>query len=111
MTFGHATYLAILILWCLPILALQWAVAARALWAVRRLLLATTLLSGTFLSVADAVGIARGIWQIHAAGTTGILLLGHLPIEEALFYYLTAAMCAQGFAMLAFYFKPRGTPF
>ena len=110
--FGHATYLTILVLWCVPILALQWVVAARALWRVRRLLAATVLLCGSWLSFADGIAIARGIWQIQPAGTVGVHLLnGHLPLEEALFYYLTVAMCAQGFAMLAFRFKPKGTPF
>ena len=110
--FGHATYLVILLLWCLPILGLQWAVAGRALWRVRRLLVATVVVCGTWLSVADGIAIARGVWQIQPAGTVPIRLMGgHLPLEEALFYYLTVAMSAQGFAMLAFRFKPKGTPF
>jgi 15-cis-phytoene synthase/lycopene beta-cyclase len=111
MPFRQFSYFVILLLWCLPILALQWAVAGRALWRSRRVLAAAVLVCGTFLSLADRFAITRGIWQIHDSGTTGVRLLSHLPIEEALFYYLTAAMSAQGFLMLAFYFKPRGASF
>jgi lycopene beta-cyclase len=109
--FGKFSYLLILLLWSLPILVIQWIVAGRALWRARRLLVATTLLCGTFLSLADHFAISRGIWQIQEEGIVGWRLQGHLPLEEAMFFYLTAAMSAQGFVMLAFHFKPRDEPF
>ena len=111
MPFGKFSYLVILVLWCLPILAVQWALAGRALWRARRLLCVSILVCGTVLSLADRFAIARGIWQIHESGTVGVRVLSHLPLEEALFYYLTAAMSTQGFLMLALRFKPKGTPF
>jgi lycopene cyclase domain-containing protein len=85
-------------------------VAGRALWRARRLIAATVLVCGTFLSLADHLAIAKGIWQIQEEGITGLRLSGHLPLEEALFYYLTAAMTAQGFVMLAGHFRPKGVP-
>jgi lycopene cyclase domain-containing protein len=106
--FGRFTYLVILLGWALPILAVQWAVAGRALWRARRLLVATVLLCGTYLSTADHLAIAKGVWQIPPAGIVGVRFFRHLPLEEALFYYLTAAMSAQGFVMIAGHFKPRG---
>ncbi len=108
MPFGKYTYLVILFGWSLPILAIQWAVAGRALWRARRLIAAAVLLCGTFLSIADHLAIARGIWQIDPAGVVGIRFWQHLPLEEALFYYLTSAMSAQGFVMIAGHFKPKG---
>jgi lycopene beta-cyclase len=107
MPFGKFSYLLILLLWAAPILALQWVVAFRSLWRARRLLLATTLLCGTFLSLADHFAIAKGIWQIHDEGIIGWRLQGHLPLEEALFFYLTAAMSAQGFWMISEFFRER----
>lgn len=106
--FGKFSYLLILLLWVTPIFAIQWLMAGRALWRARRLLVATTLLCGTFLSLADHYAIARGIWQIQEAGIVGWRFRGHLPLEEALFFYLTSAMSAQGFVMLAYHFKPKG---
>ena len=105
--FGKFSYLLILTLWSLPILLVQWAVAGRALWRARRLLLATVALCSVYLSLADHFAIARGIWQIQEAGIVGLRFRGHLPLEEALFFFLTVTMSAQGFVMLAAHFRPR----
>ena len=107
MPFGKLSYLVILLLWSVPILLLQWAVAGRVLWAARRLILATFLLCGTYLSLADHFAIGRGIWQIHEEGILGWRLQGHLPLEEAMFFYLTVLMSAQGFVMVAGYFAKK----
>ena len=111
MPFGSNTYLIILTLWSLPILVLQWLVAGKALWRARRLLLASVVFCTLYLSVADGIAIARGIWQIHPDGVTGIRFGSHLPLEEALFYFLTVTMSAQGFIMIATHFKPKGERF
>ena len=107
MPFGKFSYLLILLLWAAPIVVIQWLVAGRALWRARRLIVAATLLCGTYLSLADHFAIARGIWQIQDAGIIGWRFQGHIPLEEALFFYLTSLMSAQGFVMLAAHFKPR----
>lgn len=111
MPFGKFSYLLILLLWSLPIIAVQWIVAGRVLWRSRRLLLATILLCGTYLSLADHFAISRGIWQIQEAGIVGWRLQGHLPLEEGMFFFLTVIMSAQGFLMLAYHFKPKGERF
>lgn len=111
MPFGSNTYLLILTFWSLPILILQWVVAGRALWRARRLLLVSISLCTVYLSAADGFAIARGIWQIHPDGVTGIRFGSHLPLEEALFYFLTVTMSAQGFVMIAAHFKPKGERF
>jgi lycopene cyclase domain-containing protein len=111
MPFGKYTYLLILLFWAIPVIAVQWAVAGRALWRARRLLGTTILVCGTYLSLADHFAIARGIWQIQEEGIIGWRLQGHLPLEEALFFFLTVIMSTQGFIMLAYHFKPRGERF
>lgn len=105
--FGKLSYLLILWLWALPVLAVQWVVARRSLWRARWLLLATLLLCGTYLSLADHFAIAKGIWQIQEEGIVGWRLQGHLPLEEAMFFYLTVAMSAQGFWMIAEHFREK----
>ncbi len=104
MPFGKYSYLVLLTLWALPIILIQWAVAGRALWQSRRLLAATVALCSTYLSLADHFAIARGIWQIREEGVLGLRFQGHLPLEEALFFFLTVVMCAQGFVMLSAHF-------
>jgi len=111
MPFGKFSYLLILLLWSLPIIAVQWVVAGRALWRARRLLVATVLLCGTYLSLADHFAISRGIWQIQEAGIVGWRFQGHLPLEEGMFFFLTVIMSAQGFVMLAYHYKPKGERF
>jgi lycopene cyclase domain-containing protein len=107
MPFGKYSYLLILTLWALPVIAIQWIVAGRALWRARRLLLATVVLCSVYLSLADHFAIARGIWQIQEAGILGLRFRGHLPLEEALFFFLTVVMSSQGFVMLAAHFRSR----
>ena len=105
MPFGKYSYLILLTLWALPIIGLQWAVAGRTLWRSRRLLAATVALCSVYLSLADHFAIARGIWQIREEGILGLRFQGHLPLEEALFFFLTVVMCAQGFVLLSVHFQ------
>ncbi|MDX1934586.1 MAG: lycopene cyclase domain-containing protein [Capsulimonadales bacterium] len=110
MPFGKLSYLIILCLWAMPILILQWIVAGKALWRERRLLVTVLLVCGTYLSLADHFAISRGIWQIREEGIIGWRLQGHLPLEEALFFFLTVAMSAQGFAMISEHFRTSVRP-
>jgi lycopene cyclase domain-containing protein len=91
---GHATYLVFELLWALPVLALQAIVGGRELVARGRVLVLAVLLPTIYLSIADSVAIAHGIWVIHGHRTTGFRL-GNLPIEEVIFFLLTNAMVAQ----------------
>jgi lycopene beta-cyclase len=91
---GHATYLVFELLWALPVLALQAIVGGRGLVARGRVLVVAVLLPTIYLSIADSVAIAHGIWLIHGDRTAG-LRLGNLPIEEVIFFLLTNAMVAQ----------------
>lgn len=92
------TYLPFLLAWALPVLALQWLAGGRYLWRERRRWPWVVLGLGGYLSLADAVAIAAGVWRFNAAALIGIWL-GPLPLEEALFYLLTAAMVVQGFVI------------
>ncbi len=104
MLFGKFSYLILLLAWALPIIIVQWMVAGRALWRERRRLAAGVALCSAYLALADHFAIARGIWQIPPAGILGLRFGGHLPLEEALFFFLTVVMSAQGFVMIAAHF-------
>lgn len=92
---GSVRYLGLLLVWIAPPLALQRAVAGDLLRGrvADRLLLALPV--ALWLCTADRLALADGIWAIAPTSSTGVLLLG-LPLEEALFFLLTAMLVADG---------------
>jgi len=109
---GHLYYLFHLVAWMGPIVALQWVIGWKILIANRRAILWPVALVGTYLIATDVVAVALGIWYfdpdlILAGAVTdqtpawiGFLAkpLG-VPLEEWLFFYLTALLCAQSFVL------------
>ena len=93
------TYLAITLTWALPAIAPQLAFGADILWHYRRLL-GTVILSGAgYLSAMDARAIGSGTWTIDPAQSTGILI-GILPVEEAVFFVVTVVLVSFGITLL-----------
>lgn len=92
--FGRLTYLALELLWALPVLALQLAVGHPELWRRRRAWLLATLIPTLYLCVADRVALGNGIWQIAPGRSTGVAIWG-LPVEEAVFFLVTNLMVVQ----------------
>jgi lycopene cyclase domain-containing protein len=103
----HWPYLPFLLVWALPVLALQWLAGGRYLWRARRLWPWVVLALGAYFSLADAVAIRVRIWSFDARALTGFYL-GPVPLEEALFYLLTAAMVVQGFVIAWLAWDERG---
>lgn len=102
----HGTYLAYELVWALPVIAVQWAVAGRELWRWRRLLGVAVLLATLYLGACDAFALGHGIWRVDPARVVG-LYAGPLPLEELVFYFVTNIMAAQGFVMIAGYLRER----
>ena len=96
---GPTYYLGAILAWAGPVLALQWAVGWRYLWAVRRRLAVTVFVPAAYLSAVDRVAIADGLWTIAPATTTGFAI-GGLPVEEALFFLVTTLFVCQGLVLL-----------
>ncbi|MCS6801820.1 MAG: lycopene cyclase domain-containing protein [Chloroflexota bacterium] len=96
---GRWTYLAFITVWAMPVILFQWWFAGRDLWAKRGPLALAVAAATLYLSAADAIAIARGIWRINPARTVG-LRLGPLPLEEALFFLVTNVMVAQTMVMV-----------
>jgi lycopene cyclase domain-containing protein len=88
------TYLALLLGWALPVIALHWAVGARELRARWRVLLIAVVVTTVYLTAADATAIGVGIWSISEELSVG-LRLGSVVFEEALFFLLTNVLVAQ----------------
>jgi lycopene cyclase domain-containing protein len=88
------TYLALLIGWAAPVIALHWLVGAPELRARLRLLAVAVLVPTAYLSLADSVAIGSGVWSISEELTLG-WRAGSLVFEEAIFFFLTNVLVAQ----------------
>lgn len=93
------TYLALEVGWLLLPVIPQMLVGADALWHHRRLVLAGLLPPWLYLCVADFIAIKDGTWMIDPSQTTGILIGGVLPIEEAIFFLLTNVLIVFGMVL------------
>jgi lycopene cyclase domain-containing protein len=91
----RGTYLGLILIWAAPVAGVQWAFAAAAIRRRAAEFAAAVLGVTLYLCVADAVAIRSGIWTIQPATSTGLTLLG-LPIEEAIFFFITNILIAQG---------------
>ena len=95
---SHGTYLGLILLWALPPIAIQLAFGADILWRQRRLLAALIAIVSLYLSMADSLAIQSGIWAIEPRQSTG-LLIGRLPVEEALFFLMTVTLLSFGMTL------------
>ena len=102
----HTAYLRYELLWALPVVFVQWAVAGRELWRWRRLLIVVVLLATLYLGACDAFALGHGIWRVDPARVVG-LYAGPLPLEEFVFYFVTNVMAAQGFVLIAGFLRER----
>jgi lycopene beta-cyclase len=91
-------YLSLILVWALPPVLIQIAYGGDILWHHRRLVGAVIIPLGLYLSVADSVALGAGIWAIDPQQSTGILL-GALPIEEALFFFATVILLTFGLTL------------
>ena len=95
----HWSYLPFLLVWALPIILVQWLLGGRYLWRERGFWPWIVLGLCIYFSLADAVAIQAGIWHCDTRSLMG-LWIGPVPIEEVLFYVLTATMIVQGFVII-----------
>eukprot|EP00746_Dinoflagellata_sp_MGD_P067589 gnl/MRDRNA2_/MRDRNA2_27902_c0_seq1.p1 gnl/MRDRNA2_/MRDRNA2_27902_c0~~gnl/MRDRNA2_/MRDRNA2_27902_c0_seq1.p1 ORF type:complete len:786 (+),score=101.17 gnl/MRDRNA2_/MRDRNA2_27902_c0_seq1:292-2358(+) len=90
-------YLGLILVWATPVLALQWAFGADALMAQKRVWRGPLLSVWIYLCIADRWAIRNGIWSLNPDLT--LPLLDVLPIEEALFFLVSATMCLWGLVL------------
>jgi len=88
-------YLGLILVWSMPILALQWAFGGDLLWSRGRVLAWAVALPTAWLWFADRLAIHWSIWWISTEKTLGWRPLG-LPIEEALFFLVASTLVAGG---------------
>lgn len=92
-------YLGLILSWAaFPLIGMTW-VGMQAMWPERHRVIVSIAVSTVYLWVADRIAIDAGIWFIARTTRTGLEPLG-LPLEEAVFFFVTNVLCAQGLAML-----------
>ncbi len=94
----HWPYMPFLLVWALPVIVVQWLVGGKCLWRERGQWMWIALGLCLYFTLADAVAIRADIWHFDTTSLIG-LWIGPVPIEEVLFYLLTATMLVQGFVL------------
>jgi lycopene cyclase domain-containing protein len=92
-----------LLFWTLPVIALQWCIAADLLAARWPLITVATTIIGAYLSCADVLAVRWNLWFFDEGQISGGRVLG-LPWEEIAFFFITSLLVAQSFVM----FTPTG---
>jgi lycopene cyclase domain-containing protein len=92
---GSFTYLVWLLAWSLPVLIGQWLAFPGFLARSAARWLPLSLALAAYFAAADAIGIATGVWDVEQGTILGVRIAGVLPLEEALFFFLTTLMVAQ----------------
>jgi lycopene cyclase domain-containing protein len=93
-------YLSLILTWALPPIGLQMAFGAEILFAERAKVALGLVPAPAFLCAADALAILEGIWTINLESSVGIFLGGILPLEEALFFFLTNTLIVSALILL-----------
>lgn len=57
-----------------------------------------------YLCVADAIAIKNEVWVISEATSTGVMI-GVLPVEEAVFFFVTNLLVVQGTLLAAHHLR------
>lgn len=91
-----------------PVLAGLWAYGGPHFAVLADRWLPVVAVVGTYLNVCDRFAIGDGIWHITEATSTGLHVAG-LPIEEAVFFYVTSLLSV--FSVLLFLHGDRIRPF
>ncbi len=94
------TYISIILFWALPAILPQILFGADILWRRRKLITLAILPLGLYLSFVDSLAIYSSTWTIASSQSTGILLGGILPLEEALFFFVTVTLVTFGLTLL-----------
>jgi putative membrane protein len=97
--FGGWNYLLLILVWAVPVVAGQGVLGSQAILTHWRTWLLSWLVPGVYLTVIDSIAIAGGTWKIAASQSLNVFVLGHVPIEEGVFFLITSVMVTQGVLM------------
>ena len=90
----EVTYLAMILGFGLPLLALEWAIGWREIRFEGRPIIATVVMATAYLGLADLAAIENGVWTINPDRTLG-LRAGGFVAEDWLLLLVVNTVVAQ----------------
>ncbi|WP_309384503.1 lycopene cyclase domain-containing protein [Cerasicoccus frondis] len=106
---NHAYYAFHLLAWLGGVIVLQWLGFSKLLWRHRRAIFMPALILGGYLILTDIVAVHFEVWHfdedyilagaVKSAAAQFLLMPFGVPIEEWLFFFLTALLVAQSFIL------------
>jgi lycopene cyclase domain-containing protein len=93
-------YLALILVWALPPIALQTAFGADILWSEWRRVALGLAPAVLYLSLADAIAIRSGTWTINPERSLELYLGSVLPFEEFIFFLVTNVLIVFSMVLL-----------
>ena len=93
-------YMSILLAWALPPIMLQFGFGGDILRRYGRLVLLSIGGLTLYLGIADFLAIGSGTWEINPAQSLHWLILGVLPIEEVIFFFITNTLLTLGIVLI-----------
>lgn len=94
------TYLALILIWAIPPIMLQFIFGGDILWRNRRLVVSVLVIAISFLSASDSLAIHSGTWTIDPNQSLNFFLGGILPVEEFLFFIVTNVLIVLGITLV-----------
>ena len=98
LTHTAGTYIGLILIWACPPLVLQWGLGSHALLKSFKTWAPLWIGLSIYFCIADYYAIFKGVWSITLATRTG-WGIGHLPVEEILFFTLTNLFVLQGMCL------------
>lgn len=99
LTMGERSlYLGLILAWASPVLAGMAWLSSHRFWSFKKQWLLGISIPTVYLWIADHVAIGAGIWDISNTYSLDVDPLG-LPIEEAVFFFVTNVLVVQGLLM------------
>lgn len=96
-------YLAGIILWCIPIVMIQWGIGGSYLMKEKRSIVLAVLPPTIYYSAIDYIAIYLNLWTISDNYSLGINI-GVIPIEEIIFFFMTNTMIIFGLVLYSWVF-------
>ena len=98
LTHTAGTYIGLILIWACPPLVLQWGLGSHTLLKSFKTWAPLWIGLSIYFCIADYYAIFKGVWSITLATRTG-WAIGHLPVEEILFFTLTNLFVLQGMCL------------
>lgn len=92
-------YFVHLVAWAGPLIIVQWVIGWKIFRRNLRAVFVPPLVAVVFFGACDSVAIRSGVWAFDPRQILG-WWVGGVPVEEALFFFLTSLLVTQSLLLL-----------